>query len=71
MSVQFACHRRLSVDATVCNEGAGFCVPERERSPSHAARQPHRHFRNDAKRYIFAIDAALPQAEYLPEQRGS
>jgi len=71
MSVQFACHRRLGVDAMVCNEGAGFCELDSKRSPSHPAHQPHRRLRNDAKRYIFAIDAALPQAEYLREQRGS
>src|SRR5450759_3383162 len=71
VSVQFACHRRLSVDGAGRNEGEDFCELQGERTLSHPSRQPHRHLRNDANRYIFTIDAGLPYTECLREDRGS
>src|SRR5208282_2118566 len=71
LRVQFACHRRLSVDGAARNEAEDVCELEDERPAVSPARQPHRYLRADAIRYIFTIDAGLPQAERLRERRRS
>src|ERR1035437_5224202 len=60
MSVQFACRRRLSVAGADRNEGEDFCELQGGVPLPQPSRQPHRHLRNDANRYVFTIDAGLP-----------